>query len=228
MKSQKSKIKFSERYTFCVTRFKTRGFTPSLENGLAPSGVLIKKQLTPITKLSNFFLNSPRREATKPFFSAGFTIIEIVTIIAIISLLSSIIAFNASKSRSLARDGQRVADLTVIQNALNLYFADNKKYPPTITSSLATYLSKIPADPKDSSAYKYVGIDISSPASPVSCESYHLGAVMENTSNSSLKQDRDVLNGSICTGSAVDFHGNATNCSGTVSVTSDPCFDLAP
>lgn len=159
--------------------------------------------------------------------SRGFTIAEIVVVIAIISLLSSIIAVNASKSRSLARDGQRVADLTIIQNALNLYFADNKKYPPTIATLLPTYLSQTLKDPNGSD-YKYAGIDNSFPASLATCESYHLGAVMENTSNSALKQDRDALSGTICTGSLADFHGNATNCSGNTSVNPDPCFDLAP
>ncbi len=161
------------------------------------------------------------------FKNGGFTIAEIITVVAIISLLSSVVVFNASKNRSVGRDAQRVSDLTIIQNALNLYFADNKKYPAVInTGLLSLYLDQIPADPKDASAYRYVGIDTNS--SLASCESYHLGAVMENTGNSGLRQDRDVSVGIACTGSLADFHGNATNCSLNTSTIPDPCFDLAP
>ena len=165
--------------------------------------------------------------------SRGFTIIEIITIIAIISLLSSIIAVNASKSRSVARDGQRVSDLTTIQNALNLYFADNKKYPPTITTSLATYLPIIPKDPKTGSSYRYAGIDNSSPASLASCESYHLGAGMENKSNIALNQDKDSSISTACAGSTADFSGISKESTGVACFTSvlvadDQCFDLTP
>ena len=160
--------------------------------------------------------------------SRGFTIAEIVVVIAVISLISSIIAVNASKSRSLARDGQRVSDLTAIQNALNLYFADNKKYPAAINTGLISlYISQVPKDPNGSD-YKYAGIDNSSPASSDTCESYHLGAVMENAGNSGLGQDTDLnILGNLCAGSGADFYGISTAC-GPSTASPDLCFDLAP
>ncbi len=168
--------------------------------------------------------------------SRGFTIIEIITIIAIISLLSSIIAVNSSKSRSLARDGQRVSDLTTIQNALNLYFVDNKKYPYSITigSPLSTYLNQVPKDPRGTD-YVYRSIDRVDSTNPsTGCKSYHLGAKMENIGHIGLKQDKDAPVSPDTTCSSADFSGisggsvSSTCTPSTVPLANDLCFDLTP
>ncbi|MEK7621719.1 MAG: prepilin-type N-terminal cleavage/methylation domain-containing protein [Patescibacteria group bacterium] len=59
----------------------------------------------------------------------GFTLIELLVVIAIISLLSSIILASLGAARSKARDSKRIQDLRQVQNALELYKADNGRYP---------------------------------------------------------------------------------------------------
>jgi hypothetical protein len=84
----------------------------------------------------------------------------------------------------------------------------------------------IPTDPT-SGAYKYSGLNTA--GSALTCESYHLGAVMEDTSNQALNSDVDLsAAGSACTGSGAVFTGNATSCAGTTDVTPDPCYDVTP
>jgi prepilin-type N-terminal cleavage/methylation domain-containing protein len=157
----------------------------------------------------------------------GFTLMEIMITVAIIGLISSIILFQASKARSLGRDGQRAGDISRFTAALGLYFADNIKYPATLSSLVPTYMSALPVDPISGNSYVYAGIDTNGVAA--SCDSYHIGAIMENTGFNGLKLDRDAPKAaSICTGSAADFNGNATNCSGNSAAVPDACFDAAP
>ena len=59
----------------------------------------------------------------------GFTIIELLVVISIIGLLStiSIVALNGARKKS--RDAKRVGDMKQVQTALELYFNDNTRYP---------------------------------------------------------------------------------------------------
>lgn len=61
--------------------------------------------------------------------SSGFTIIELLVTIAIIAVLSSIIMVVLSGTKEKSRDARRVSDIHEIQNALNLYFTDNNRFP---------------------------------------------------------------------------------------------------
>ena len=65
----------------------------------------------------------------------GFTLIELMVIIAIISLLSTIVMAATNTFRQKARVAKRVADLHQIQKSLELYFADNGNYPNTWATS---------------------------------------------------------------------------------------------
>ena len=68
---------------------------------------------------------------------AGFTLIELMVVIAIIAILSSImlVNFNAAKSRS--RDGQRISDTAQIQLALAGYFNQCNQYPQPDTTTVS-------------------------------------------------------------------------------------------
>ena len=61
--------------------------------------------------------------------SKGFTIIELLVVISIIGLLStiSVVALNGARKKS--RDAKRIADINNLQTALELYYNDNNGYP---------------------------------------------------------------------------------------------------
>ena len=61
----------------------------------------------------------------------GFTLIELLVVVLVIGALSGVLlgVINSSGVRAKARDAQRKADITKIQTALELYFADNRTYP---------------------------------------------------------------------------------------------------
>lgn len=59
----------------------------------------------------------------------GFTLLELLIVIAIIGLIATIAAFSFQSSRQRSRDTKRVADFTQIQKALELAFNQGNGYP---------------------------------------------------------------------------------------------------
>ncbi len=99
----------------------------------------------------------------------GFTLVELMVVIAIIALMTGIIMVNLTTSKTKAKDGQRVSDIGQIQLALGLYFDRCNQFPSTIAGDLTTikngcpslislsnYIGKIPTPPLGSSTYDYV------------------------------------------------------------------------
>lgn len=92
----------------------------------------------------------------------GFTLVELLVVIAIIAILVVLILVALGVARQKARDSQRKTDLRSIQTALELYASDNGGlYPTTGQANLYTgiepkYLNPAPKDPIGSANYGYV------------------------------------------------------------------------
>lgn len=67
----------------------------------------------------------------------GFTLVEVLLVIGILSILASIviIAINPAKQLADARDAQRLSDIYTIMNALHQYAADNEGMFPENAST---------------------------------------------------------------------------------------------
>lgn len=59
----------------------------------------------------------------------GFTLIEMLVVVFIIILLASTFLVSTSRLRGKSRDERRKNDLQAIQAALELYYAQNKRFP---------------------------------------------------------------------------------------------------
>jgi len=97
-------------------------------------------------KKSKFELLNPR----------GFTLIELIIVMAIIALLSSLLIVSMNIARARSRDTRRLADIESIVNAIEMYATTNDDLPTlstwaAFTSSLDTFIKgdDFPADPKD-------------------------------------------------------------------------------
>lgn len=95
----------------------------------------------------------------------GFTLLELLIVIAIIGILTSIVLATLDAGKQKSNDTKRVAELKEIQKALNLYFVDNGHYPREgfgedsgsgvicsgcsggINTILAQYMTEVPQDP---------------------------------------------------------------------------------
>ncbi|MEK7648541.1 MAG: prepilin-type N-terminal cleavage/methylation domain-containing protein [Patescibacteria group bacterium] len=104
----------------------------------------------------------------------GFTLVELLVVVAIIGLLAGIAIVSVNSVRIKARDTRRIADVKQIQNALELY--NNEKgglYPQaTATKELGdagitvistngfaagdpTFLNVVPKDPTNNGEFQY-------------------------------------------------------------------------
>lgn len=108
-------------------------------------------------------------------FVGGFTLVELLIVVAIIGILMTFSIFALGGARTGARDTTRKGNLEEIRTALEMFRADCGKYPnpnpgiwPNVgqplsgdgspsCSSSNTYLTAMPGDPKPSQ-YKYVYI----------------------------------------------------------------------
>lgn len=98
----------------------------------------------------------------------GFTLVELLVVISIISLLSSVVFASVNTARAKARDARRKADLRQLELAVQFYYDTNGTFPPSVTTGqdntlstkegginwpvafrneLAPYLSALPLDP---------------------------------------------------------------------------------
>lgn len=66
----------------------------------------------------------------------GFTLIELLVVIAIIGVLSTLAVYSTNIARQRSRDAKRITDISQLQTALELYFADEQGYPVTATPPL--------------------------------------------------------------------------------------------
>lgn len=129
----------------------------------------------------------------------GFTLIELVVVIAIIGILAALISGNFINSLKRGRDSQRKADLEHIQKALELYYEDKLAYPATLTFgsvlddpvSGKKYMLTIPTDPKTSNFYRYCVNDLNNP------QQYQLYARLENNEDKKIITPSPLTN---CTG----------------------------
>lgn len=109
---------------------------------------------------------SERLRIKKESSQRGFTILELLIVIFIITLIASVIIINVSSSRTKARDARRKSDLLIIASALESYFVENKVYPNgnclltnatsgnTLRNELVNngFLTTLPVDPQSTAS----------------------------------------------------------------------------
>jgi prepilin-type N-terminal cleavage/methylation domain-containing protein len=122
----------------------------------------------------------------------GFTLIEMMVVIAIVGILSSLVLIGLGPVQQRGRDARRLSDLRQVQTGLELYYSKNGSYPSADTwaklqqdlAGAAIGVSKLPTDPRSAgdlnsaNQYKY--------AADSSQSSYVLGATLEDKNNPSL------------------------------------------
>lgn len=113
----------------------------------------------------------------------GFTLVEMLIVVAIIGLLSSTILIGLGPARAKARDARRIADLRQVQNGLENYYNDKNMYPGSTASpggtseDLYAGITGLPLDPFGGK-YGYIR---------VSNRSYVLGACLERERSSEIQ-----------------------------------------
>jgi len=87
-------------------------------------------------------------------YKPGFTLLELLIVIAIIGILTAMGTVSYSTAQKRARDSKRQSDLKAIQNAFEQYYSKNNGSYPSSCSVSAEYLpGGMPTDPKTGASY---------------------------------------------------------------------------
>ena len=92
----------------------------------------------------------------------GFTLIEMMIVVAIIAILAAVLLPNFARARAQAQTSACMGNIKMIATAMELYFTDNGSYPsassPTDVGSIASltpYLTSNVTDPAAPSGSSY-------------------------------------------------------------------------
>lgn len=136
----------------------------------------------------------------------GFTLIEILVVMAIIGILVTLGVGSFRGSQIKARDGRRKSDLKQVTTALEAYYNDYGQYPQDNNGFIdgcaagscswggafsdvqgTVYMTMLPTDPRGTWAYRYVSTDGSY---------YIMYARLENTEDPAIQTYSGVSCGS--------------------------------
>jgi general secretion pathway protein G len=83
----------------------------------------------------------------------GFTLIELMIVITIIGILITIAQPSYNRAITAAKEATLKENLFILRDAIDQYYADNAKYPPSLTDlAEKKYIRRVPKDPVTGSA----------------------------------------------------------------------------
>ena len=89
----------------------------------------------------------------------GFTLIELIVVMAIVALLASIAAPRYFRSVDRAKENTLHTSLNVMRDAIDQFAADKARYPNTLAELVAeNYLRAVPEDPLTNSTTSWVAV----------------------------------------------------------------------
>ncbi|MBL7036740.1 prepilin-type N-terminal cleavage/methylation domain-containing protein [Candidatus Microgenomates bacterium] len=127
----------------------------------------------------------------KTKISSGFTLVELLVVVSLIGILTTLVVANLNSARERARDASRKSDLRNIQTGLRLYYNDIGQFPLSSSGDVVacdgtctwgeawindsiTYMNTLPSDPLSDQSYVYTYVDD---------DSYTLKSCLENASD---------------------------------------------
>ena len=127
----------------------------------------------------------------------GFTLVEMLVVVAIIAILASVFLVGLRGFRGTAYDSRRLSDIQKVQGYLELYYNKNRAYPGTAATSDPTWttfsstlvsagigVAAIPKDPTGGQFYQYTPCD--------SNQGYILGAMLSDPNAKAITESATV------------------------------------
>jgi general secretion pathway protein G len=99
----------------------------------------------------------------------GFTLIELMVVVTIIGILAAVAIVNVKHAQQKAAEAALKDDLHSFRRAIDDYYADHQKYPPSLQDLVPHYIRRMPVDPITKSAdWEEVQDNPSDPSAPPS------------------------------------------------------------
>jgi len=96
----------------------------------------------------------------------GFTLVEIMIVVAIIGLLAAVAIPNFVKAREKAMTNACIANLKQIDGAKTLYYLDEGSTPGTVANLVTAYIRREPKCPAGPATTYTVGTSAAAPTCP--------------------------------------------------------------
>jgi len=170
--------------------------------------------------------------------NSGFTLVELLVVISIVALLTSVTLAALNNARAKSRDSVRISSLLQVKKALAIYYSDNGGYPTgSQTGGAGTYkfsseiLKHIPTV---NSEIIYRALDSNNTyliaGSPLRASSYFLAIKLENRNNPVSKSDSDATTNINASFPTLTVYGKSDDCVTNQDNSSQPelCYDIAP
>ena len=106
--------------------------------------------------MRTFLLRRLRSALRRRREEEGFTLVELMVVIVIIGLLATVVIINVVPALDTASETKAKADIEMIDQAVQRYYLDNRRYPTTEEglAALQPYLRRVSNDPWDR-PYRY-------------------------------------------------------------------------
>ena len=96
----------------------------------------------------NVFLRKNPPQMKKSNFKVGFTLVEMLVVLAILALLLTLAAPKYFNSIERAKEAALKQDLNILRDSIDKYYADNGRYPATLDDLVdKKYIRSLPIDP---------------------------------------------------------------------------------
>lgn len=131
----------------------------------------------------------------------GFTLIEIIVVIAVIGILSLVIMASMDEARKKSRDTARISDIQQISAALQVYGATFGRYPETLSELVDEGMyAEVPEDPinEDEHVYRYDN-DCASPSVNNNTLYYRVWTIGEREQSAEGWSDSKTIGATNCT-----------------------------
>lgn len=123
---------------------------------------------------------SGRPAAWRRYSQAGFTLVELIVVMVIISLLLTIAVPRYLDSMARAKEAVLRSDLFTMREAIDKYYGDRARYPDSLQELVSErYLRKLPPDPFTDSAGSWITVP---PEDPAKGEVYDVRSGAEGSS----------------------------------------------
>ena len=158
----------------------------------------------------------------------GFTLVEIMIVVAIIALLAAIAIPNVLRGRTTANEASAIGNLRALVSSLEMFRSVNNNYPATANWVANMYTTPDPDFGPPSFNHAMDGT--ACPAGPASSctQGYRYTYTSAGAGTYTVNANPDVLGNTGTRSFLADESGVTRHCTGTGATVTDPSIDAAP
>ena len=158
----------------------------------------------------------------------GFTLVEIMIVVAIIALLAAIAIPNVLRGRTTANETAAIGNIRALVSSLEMFRSVNNAYPLTDSWRADMYITPTPDFGPPSFDHVMNGTACPSGADSSCSQGYRYTYTSGAGTTYTINANPDVLNNTGTRSFFADESGVVRHCTGTGATVADPSIDAPP